>query len=144
MYVFDALRGGLLEDLLYDELADVRPLHRRQRYREVVEGDGELHAGEEELVEGLHSKRLQERPLDGDVRVGERLDRSGGVDHARAFRQLLVVKAVPRVEHHRGTVLLEDGRETRTAHRSSSVSVAVIEDNLDVAQIGRASCRERV
>src|ERR687893_327291 len=126
MYVFDALRGGLLEHLLYDELADVRPLHRRQRYREVVEGDGQLHAGEEKLVQRLHAHRLQERALDRHVRLGERLEGTGGVDHARAFRQLLVVEAVPRVEHHRGTVLLEDGRETRAAHLSSSALVAVI------------------
>src|ERR687896_532577 len=133
MYVFDALRGGLLENLLYDELADVRPLHRRQRDREVVESDGELHAGEEELVEGLHRKKLQERPLDGDVRVCERVERAGRVDHARPLRELFRIEPVPRVEHHRRAVLLEDGRETRTAHLSSSVSVAVIEDNLDVA-----------
>ena len=42
--VVDAGRGGQVEHRLDDPLADVGPAHRRQRQRDVVEGDRELHA----------------------------------------------------------------------------------------------------
>jgi hypothetical protein len=59
MYVFDALRGGLLQYLFDDLLSNVWPPHRWQGYGEVVEGDGELHAGTEKIVQGLHVHRLE-------------------------------------------------------------------------------------
>src|SRR4051812_28521275 len=117
--VLDALRVRLLQHLLDNQLPCVRPLHRREREGEVVEGDGEPHAGEEQLMQRLHVHRLQQRPLYRHVRVGQRLDRSGRVDHPRPLRQLLIVKTIPRVEHHRGTTLLQNGRETGSAQCSS-------------------------
>jgi hypothetical protein len=36
--------GGFLQHLFDDLLTNVRLAHRWQRYREVVEGDGQLHA----------------------------------------------------------------------------------------------------
>src|SRR5215210_4865626 len=104
--VLHALRVSLLEHLLYDELAVVRRPHRRQGAGDVVEDDRKLHAGMEQLVQRLHPHRLEQRPLDGDVRVGERVHGPWGVDHTRPLRQLLVVEAVPRVEHHRRAGLL--------------------------------------
>ncbi len=61
MDVLHALCVSLLQYLLYDELADVWLLHRGQRQRDVVEGDGELHAGEEKFVQRLHFHRFQKR-----------------------------------------------------------------------------------
>src|SRR5215211_7317716 len=48
--VLDTFGGGLLQYLLDDLLTNVRFSHRRQRYREIVEGDGQLHARPEKLV----------------------------------------------------------------------------------------------
>src|SRR5215211_8958556 len=121
MYVLDALRVRLLQHLFDDLLPDVRSPHRWQRDREVVEGDGELHAGPEKIVQGFHLEGLQQRAFDGDARLGERLRGSGRVDHTRSLRQLLVVEPVPRVEPHRGAVLIKNGSETRTAHRCRSL-----------------------
>src|SRR5919202_4023042 len=133
MYVVDAFGGGFLQHLFDDHRPDVRPLHRWQWYREVVEGDGELHAGLKKLVQRLHGKRIEQRPFDGDVRVCERLQGSGGVDDSRSLRQLLVVEHVTRVEPHGRAVLLKDGRETRTAHHFIPLLASVIEDDLYVA-----------
>jgi hypothetical protein len=113
--VLYTLRVRLLDHLLYDELAVVRGPHRGKRDREVVEGDGELHAGTQEFVQRLHPHRFEQRPLDGDAGVGERLEGPWRIDHACTLRQLLVVEPVPRVEHHRGAVFIEDGDKARTA-----------------------------
>jgi hypothetical protein len=113
--VLNAPRVRLLQYLLDDLLPDIRPPHRRQGKGEVVKGDGQLHAGGEQLMQRLHVKRFEQRSLDGDVRIGQRIYGAGRVDHTRPLRQLLVVETVPRVEHHRRAVSFEGYRETGSA-----------------------------
>ena len=57
--VLDTPGGGLLQYLLDDLLTNVGLAHRWQRYREVVEGDGQLHSRRQELVQRLHAHRLE-------------------------------------------------------------------------------------
>ncbi len=67
----------------------------------------------------LHAHRFQERLLDSDVRVFERLYWSGRVDHPRPLRQLLVMKLDARVEHHRRAVFIQSYYLCGTSHRIS-------------------------
>ena len=73
LHVVDAGRGGQVEHLLDDPLADVGPLHRGQRQRDVVEGDRELHAWPQQRRQRLAvALRVQQRVVDGAVDVVER------------------------------------------------------------------------
>ena len=87
--------GGHVEDLLDDHLADVRPFHGRQGQRDVVEGDGELHARTEEGGQRLAvAHRVGECVTDGGRGVRQRLDGlrhpgavAGGQSHAQISRE---------------------------------------------------------
>ena len=57
--VLDTFGGGLLQYLLYNLLTNIGLAHRWQRYREVVEGDGQLHTRREELMQWFHAHRLE-------------------------------------------------------------------------------------
>ena len=61
---------SLVEDLFDDELSHVGSLHRRERERHVVEGDGEAHPRPEQLRErGRFAERMFERVTDRTHRV---------------------------------------------------------------------------
>ena len=76
--VVDAGRGGQVEHGLDDPLADVGPLHRRQRQRDVVEGDRELHARPQQ--------RRQRVAVDRGSSSAWRMAASGSVERLDAAR----------------------------------------------------------
>ena len=71
--VVDAGAAAQVEHLLDDPLADVGLLHRRQRQRDVVEGDRELHARAQQRGSGSHAERVVERRGDRAVDVVQAL-----------------------------------------------------------------------
>ncbi len=56
--VLDTRLGGHVDDLLHDQLSDIRGRHGRQRQRQVVEGDGQLHATPEQRLQRVVLERL--------------------------------------------------------------------------------------
>jgi hypothetical protein len=86
VYVVDAGRRGLVEHGLDHALADIGPAHRRQRERDVVEGDRQPHARPEQIRQRpLVAERLAQRPPDGGVRIPDGGQRFGRVDDAGAL-----------------------------------------------------------
>ena len=75
--VVDARLCRHVQHRLDDHLADVRRLHRRQGQGDVVEADGELHAGTQECRQGVAvADGVQQRVADGPVGVVDRLHRA--------------------------------------------------------------------
>ena len=71
-------RARELDHLLEHELADVGALHRRERDRDVVDRDRELHARREELPERFASVGMVERMPDVVAEPAELGQESGG------------------------------------------------------------------
>ena len=115
--VLDACLGGHVDDLLHHELPYVRRGHGRQREGEIVEGDGQLHAAAEQRLQRVVLQRLGERALDGALGVGDRLQRVGRVDDARAERHLLQPDAFAVVEENRRRVPIHLDHRTRSWHQ---------------------------
>ncbi len=132
VHVVDAGLGGQVEDRFDDPLADVGASHGWQGQRDVVEGDGELHAGSQQGRERFGvAEWVQQRLADGAVGVDEALERLGRVDHpCTVRRQLLESEAFAVVEHDRwaGAVYVEDeagsGGEVAVAHLLVSMSAS--------------------
>ena len=78
--VVDAGLGGEVEHGLDDPLADVGPAHLRQRQADVVEGDRQLHPGEQQRRQRVLVDRVEQGVADGAVDVVERRQRLGRVD----------------------------------------------------------------
>ncbi|CAB4723496.1 unannotated protein [freshwater metagenome] len=114
--VVDAGRRGQGQHLLDDPLADVGSAHRRQRQRQVVEGDREPHPGEEQLRQRVGVRRVQQRVEDRALDVGDRGQRLRRVDHPGAEGEGLEPEAESLVDDQgRGPVVdLED--ESGTTH----------------------------
>ena len=85
VHVVDAGLRRHVEHRLDHALADVGPAHRRQRQRDVVERDRQLHAREQQLGQRLRvAERVEQRVADGAVAVLQRFERLGRVDDAGA------------------------------------------------------------
>jgi len=82
MDVVHAGIGEQFQDNLQHRLAGVGGDHRRERERDVVQGDGDLHPRPEEGVEGVHSLRVIQCPADGGLGVGHALQWASGEHHA--------------------------------------------------------------
>jgi hypothetical protein len=105
--------------VLQDPLPDVRRDHRRQGDRDVVDGDRQLHPGEQELGERLRiAERVQERMPDVRVQVADPGQWVGRVDDARPQREPLHPVPLPLVDDQgRGAFVdLED--ESWAWHRA--------------------------
>ncbi len=77
--VVDARLGRHVEHGLDHHLADVGRLHRRQRERDVVEADGELHAGAEQRRQRVAvADGVEQGVADGPVGVLDRLRSARG------------------------------------------------------------------
>ena len=103
--VVDAGAVGALEHLLDHPLADVGRAHRRQRQRDVVEGDRQPHAGAQQRVQRVHPERAVERLGDRGLDVGQALQRRRRVDDPRADRQALEPQRLAGVEQRRRRAL---------------------------------------
>ncbi len=117
--VVHARRRGHLEHGLDDHLAHVGRLHLRQRERDVVEADRQLHPRAQQRGQRVTiAGGVEERVANGPVRVFERLHRLGRVDHTAALGQRLEHEAlaVPEQGGWRGLVHLEDEAGS-AAHR---------------------------
>ena len=115
--VVDAGFGGEVEHGFDDALADVGAAHLRQRQAHVVEGDRELHPGEEQLRQRVLVLGMQQRVQDRTVDVAQRLDRLGRVDDAAAVGGELLeaeVLTAPEEDGRGGAIHLED--EAGTGH----------------------------
>jgi hypothetical protein len=107
--VVDAAVGEQVEDDFEDDLPDVRRAHRRQRDRDVVDGDEHLHARPELRVQGIATFGMVDGPADRGAPVGERLDWRIGEDDARPDRDLLEQDvAVGKQQPRRRLAVLDD------------------------------------
>ena len=117
--VVDAGVGRHVEHGLDDHLADVGRFHRRERERNVVEADRQLHSRVEQCRQRVAiTEGVQQGVANGAVGVVERLHRLGCVNHPTALGEGLEREplAVPEQGRRRGFVHLE--HETGTAaHR---------------------------
>ena len=80
--VLHARLGGHVDDLLHHELPHVRRRHRRQRERQVVERDRQLHASPQQRLQRIVLQRLRQRSLHGPLRMRDRLERVGRIHDA--------------------------------------------------------------
>ena len=100
--VLDALARRELDHLFQDPLPDIRGGHGRQRERDVVDGDGELHAGNQEFGERLRvARRMLQGVTDGAHHVLHAGQRIGGIDHPRAQGELLHPETLALMHHQR-------------------------------------------
>ena len=124
--VLDALACRELDHLLEDPLPDVGKGHRRERDRDVVHRDRELHPRLEKLGERLRvPERMQQRVPDRGVHVPDARKRVGRVHHARPQGELLHAVALPLVDQERWRPLVHLEHESGSGHRSSSPVVVV-------------------
>jgi hypothetical protein len=110
--VVDSGPVGVLQHALDHALADVRRAHGRKRHGDVVESNGEAHAGSQQRRQRFHAERGVESGVDGGVDVGQALHGRRRVHHPRADRQALEPEAVAVVEERgrRGRRDLDHGR----------------------------------
>ena len=120
--VLDPRVGRDLDDLLQDQLAGVRLGHRRQRQREIVERERQLHARAEQRLQRIVLQRVRERSPDRPLNVSDRLHRVGRIDHAAAQGQLLQPHALAEVEEDRGRVAIDLEYGARPTHRKAHPS----------------------
>ena len=120
VHVVDAGGGGQVEHGLDDPLADVGPLHRGQRQRDVVEGDGELHARAQQRGQRARCRRCGfssawRMAPSGSV---ERRERLGRVDDAAAAGgELLEAEALAVVEQDRRRRPVDVEHEAGAGHQ---------------------------
>ena len=96
---------------------DVRRAHRRQRQRDVVEGDRQLHPREQQLRQRVHVLRVQQRVLDRLVDVRHGRQRLRRVDDAGAEREALQPEAEALVDDQRRGAVVHVEDETGATHR---------------------------
>jgi hypothetical protein len=120
--VVDAGLGGQVEDRLDDALAHVGAAHGGQRKRDVVEGDGQRHAGAQQAAQGRAvAQGVVEGMTDGALGVVEGLERLARVEHAAAAGgQLLQPQALAVVEQHRGRRPVDVEHESGAGHQWTS------------------------
>ena len=124
-HVVDTGAGGQVENRLDDPLAVVRAVHGRQRQGDVVEGDGQPHAREQQLRQRGRVEGMEQGLDDGLVGVVERVEGLRRVDHPRpSGRQPLEPEAlpVPRQDGRGGAVDVEHKTGTRHDGLASSVT----------------------
>ena len=99
VHVIDPGFGRKVKDRLDDPLTGIGPLHRRQRQRDVIERDGQLHAGRQQRRQRVIIDRVEQRLADRAVRVLQTVERLARIDHpAPTDRQLLHAEALAVVE----------------------------------------------
>jgi hypothetical protein len=116
--VVDAVVGEEVEHHREHALAHVGAAHRRQRERDVIEGDDHLHARAQLRVEGLAVVRVVDRVPDGRVGVFETGEGGLGVDHPRARGEVDFDEAIAREENARRALTVE-GDDAGVAHGRS-------------------------
>jgi hypothetical protein len=123
VHVVDACLGGHVEHRFHDALARVWPAHLRQRQADVVEGDGQLHAREQQRGQRILVVRVQQRMADGAIDVVERLQWFGRVDDAAAAcRQLLEAEVLTAPEQDGWGRSIDLEHESGTRHVTRSLS----------------------
>jgi hypothetical protein len=93
--VVDAVVGEELEDDREHALAHVGRAHRRERERDVVDGDDDLHPGRSFAWSGSSPVGVVQRVADRGVDVLQRLERRARVDGARAGGEIDVDERSP-------------------------------------------------
>ncbi len=118
--VVHARLGRHVQHGLDHHLAHVGRLHLREGQRDVVEADGQLHAGPQQRRQRVAvAHRVEQRVTDGVVRVLDRLDRLGRVDHPAPLGQRLEGEALAVPEQGGWGRLVDLEHEAgSTAHRA--------------------------
>ena len=118
--VVDPRLGRHVQHRLDDHLAHVGRLHLRQRKGDVVEADRQLHAGRKQRRQRVAvTHRVQQRVADGLVRILDRLDRLGRVDHPAPLGQGLEGEALAVPEQGRwGRLVHLEHEAGSAAHRA--------------------------
>ena len=116
--VVDSGLGGEVEDRLDDPLADVGTAHLRQRQADVVEGDRQLHPGEQQGAQRLGVDRVVEGVVNRSGDVVDRRQRLRGVDDPAAVgRQLLEGEALAAPEQRRRCRAVDVEHESGARHQ---------------------------
>ena len=115
--IVDAGLGRHVDDLLHHQLPHVRRRHRRQRKREIVEGDRQLHAPAQQRLERVVLERLAQRALDRAFGMCDWLQWIGRVHDARTERHLLQPDAFSEVKEHRRRVAIDFYDRARARHQ---------------------------
>ena len=106
---------GHIENLLDDALPNVGLPHGGQRQRDVVEGDRQLHAGLEQLGQGIVIDRFEQRVTNRRFGVGQARERLGRVDHPGAIGwELFEPEVVAVVEQQRRCLFVDVEDEARS------------------------------
>ena len=117
LHVLDTVAGGQLDHLLEDPLPDVGQRHRRQRDRDVVHGDRELHAGLEQVGKRLGVPRgMQQGVTDRGVDVPDPGQSVRRVHDPRPQRELLHAEALALVDQERGRPFVHLQHESGSGH----------------------------
>jgi hypothetical protein len=116
--VVDAGRGGHVQHRLDDPLAVVGPPHGGQWQRQVVEDDGQAHAGRQQRWQRLAvAQRVQQGVADGAVGVVQRGQRLGWIDDPAAVGgQALQAELLAVPEQQRGSGLVDVEDEPGAGH----------------------------
>ena len=117
--VVDAGPGGELEDVLHHPAPDVRRLHRRQRQRDVVEGDGEAHTPAQQAPQRLPAGRMLQGMVDGGIDVLDPRQGLRGVDDPAAEGQAFEAEPLAVMEQQRRRPLVDLQDKTRSCHKIS-------------------------
>jgi len=88
LIVFHAGCGEHLEQNRQGRLPNIGPKHLRQRQRDVVDGDSDLHPRPQQRAQRVHPLGMIERVTNRRRMVPQARDRRFGVDDARPRRQL--------------------------------------------------------
>ncbi len=115
--VVDARVGRQVEHGLDDALADVGPLHLRQRQRDVVERDRQLHPRTEQRRERFGVERVQQGVADRAVDVVEAVERLRCVDRACPGGKLVQPESFAMVEEQRGGGAIDVEDEPGAGHQ---------------------------
>ena len=116
--------GGQLDHVLEHALTHVRGHHRRQRDREVVDRDRELHPREQQLGQRLLiAGRLEQRATDLPVEVAQARQRIRRIHDARAEREPLHPVPLALVDDQGRRPLVHLQHEPWSGHLSAALLI---------------------
>jgi hypothetical protein len=110
-----AVIGEQLEHDGQHAFTDVGPLHRRQRHRDVVDGDRHAHARPQLGVQRVRAERMVDRVANRRVGVAQRRHRRLGINATSAGGQVDLDQPITSKQNSRSAVALQ-GDDTGMIH----------------------------
>jgi hypothetical protein len=119
LHVVHPPAGRHLQDLFDDPSPDVGGLHGREGDGDVVERDGEAHAGTEEIGKGLAVVGVHQGVADRPLHVADAGQGIGRIDHPRPEGEALEPEPLTLVHQERRSPLVHLQHESRSGHPAS-------------------------